>query len=49
MTADQVFDIAQLHESHQRETWGEDTQALERESEIKTEVEETLRYLNSLS
>lgn len=49
MSVDQIFSIAQLHESHQRQKWGEDVLALEREEEIKTEVEETLSYLRALS
>jgi len=48
MVADQIFGIAQLHESHQRQKWGEDILALERETEIKAEVEETLAYLIAL-
>ena len=48
MSADQVFIIAQLHESHQRQKWGEDPFALDREGEIKREVEETLEYLTAL-
>lgn len=49
MTADQIFSIAQLHESHQRQKWGEDVLALEREGEIKIEVAETLNFLCALS
>lgn len=49
MTADQIFSIAQLHESHQRQKWGEDVLALEREGEIKAEVAETLNFLCALS
>ena len=49
MTGPQVFEIADLHESHQRLKWGEDPLVLARNKEIQKEICDTLEFLKSLA